>query len=61
VIKRVRKRRIRLEERRDSRLMLKLKLGYELPAEAYLYKYRLLYYQKRENNTRSQNNNMQRQ
>jgi hypothetical protein len=32
----VRRRRIRLKERRDSRLMLKLKLGYKLPAEALL-------------------------
>jgi hypothetical protein len=46
VIKRVRRRRIRLRERRDSRLVLKPKLGYKLPAEAYLYKYSLLYYQK---------------
>jgi hypothetical protein len=36
VIKRVRRRRIRLEERELSRLMLKLKLGYKLPAEALL-------------------------
>jgi hypothetical protein len=42
--KRVRKRRSSLRERETSRLMLKLKLGYELPAKAYLYKYRLLYY-----------------
>jgi hypothetical protein len=47
----VRRRRSRLGEREESRLMLKPKLGYELPAEAYLYKYRLLYYQKRENNS----------
>jgi hypothetical protein len=32
----VRRRRIRLRERGDSRLKLKLKLGYELPAEALL-------------------------
>jgi hypothetical protein len=49
----VRRRRIRLREREESRLMLKPKLGYELTAEAYLYKYRLLYYQKGENNTPS--------
>jgi hypothetical protein len=35
VIKRVRRRRIRLRERRMSRLILKLKLRYKLPAEAY--------------------------
>jgi hypothetical protein len=34
--KRVRRRRIRLREKRGSRLMLKLKLGYKLPAEALL-------------------------
>jgi hypothetical protein len=32
----VRKRRIRLKERELSRLILKLKLGYELPAKALL-------------------------
>jgi hypothetical protein len=36
VAKRVRRRRIRLREKRDSRLMLKPKLGYKLPAEALL-------------------------
>jgi hypothetical protein len=36
--------------------MLKLKLGYKLPAEAYLYKYNLLYYWIRENNSASENN-----
>jgi hypothetical protein len=35
-IKRVNKRRIRLRESSRSRLMLKPKLGYELPAKAYL-------------------------
>jgi hypothetical protein len=57
VTKRVRRRRIRLGERAESRLWLKLKLGYKLPAEAYLYKYNLLCYQIREDNTKSQNNN----
>jgi hypothetical protein len=32
----VRRRRSSLREREESRLMLKLKLGYELPAEALL-------------------------
>jgi hypothetical protein len=36
VTKRVRRRRIRLREKRGSRLMLKPKLGYKLPAEALL-------------------------
>jgi hypothetical protein len=39
-IKRVKRRRISLRERETSRLRLKPKLGYKLPAEAYLYKYR---------------------
>jgi hypothetical protein len=36
VTKRVRRRRIRLREREESRLMAKPKLGYKLPAEALL-------------------------
>jgi hypothetical protein len=52
----VRRRRSSLKEREESRLLLKPKLGYELPVEAYLYKYRLLYYRKREDNSENQNN-----
>jgi hypothetical protein len=38
-IKRVNKRRSRLRESSETRLMVKLKLGYMLPAKAYLYMY----------------------
>jgi hypothetical protein len=56
VIKRVRRRRIRLREKELSRLMLKPKLGYKLPAEALLIEVQAIVLLKRENNRNSQNN-----
>jgi hypothetical protein len=55
-IKRVRRRRIRLREKELSRLMLKPKLGYKLPAEALLIEVQAIVLPKRENNRNSQNN-----
>jgi hypothetical protein len=52
----VRRRRIRLREKRSSRLMLKPKLGYKLPAEALLIEVQTIVLPKRENNRSSQNN-----
>jgi hypothetical protein len=56
VIKRVRRRRIRSKERELSRLMLKPKLGYKLPAEALLIEVQVIVLLKRKNNRGSRNN-----
>jgi hypothetical protein len=56
-IKRVSRRRIRLREKELSRLRLKPKLGYELPAEALLIEVQAIVLPKRENNRDGQNNN----
>jgi hypothetical protein len=53
VIKRVRRRRIRLEGKGDSRLMLKLKLGYKLLAEALLIEVQAIVLPRWENNSNS--------
>jgi hypothetical protein len=53
----VRRRRIRLREKRGSRLMLKPKLGYKLPAEALLIEVQVIVLPRWENNNTSQNNN----
>jgi hypothetical protein len=52
----VRRRRIRLREERGSRLRLKPKLGYKLPAEALLIEVQAIVLLKRENNRNGQNN-----
>jgi hypothetical protein len=52
----VRRRRIRLREKELSRLMLKPKLGYKLPAEALLIEVQVIVLPKRENNKGHQNN-----
>jgi hypothetical protein len=52
----VKRRRISLREKRDSRLMLKPKLGYKLPAEALLIEVQVIVLPKRENNKSNQNN-----
>jgi hypothetical protein len=52
----VRKRRISLREKSGSRLMLKPKLGYKLPAEALLIEVQVIVLPKRENNKNKQNN-----
>jgi hypothetical protein len=52
----VRSRRIRLREKELSRLMLKPKLGYKLPAEALLIEVPAIVLPKQENNKNSQNN-----
>jgi transposase len=54
--KRVKRRRIRLREKRGSRLRLKPKLGYKLPAEALLIVVQVIVLLKWENNKNSQNN-----
>jgi hypothetical protein len=53
----VRRRRIRLGERRGSRLMLKLKLRYKLPAGALLIGVQVIVLPKWEDNRDSQDNN----
>jgi hypothetical protein len=52
----VRRRRIRLREKELSRLMLKPKLGYKLPAEALLIGIQVIVLPKREDNKNEQNN-----
>jgi hypothetical protein len=53
----VRRRRISLQESEQSRLRLKPKLGYKLPAEALLIEVQAIVLPERENNSDSQNNN----
>jgi hypothetical protein len=53
----VRRRRIRLREKELSRLRLKPKLGYKLPAEALLIEVQAIVLPERENNRKSRNNN----
>jgi hypothetical protein len=52
----VRRRRIRLTERELSRLRLKPKLGYKLPAGALLIEIQVIVLPKREDNKSEQNN-----
>jgi hypothetical protein len=52
----VRRKRIRLGEEKSSRLMLKLKLGYKLPAEALLIEVQVIVLPERENNRNGWNN-----